>query len=46
MKVEAFQRKQINQKKEEEKQAVENDLYKDLENLEHKNQILSNGSGD
>ena len=41
MKVEDFQRKQLKMKKEEEKQRTEEDLYKDLENFEQKNEQLA-----
>lgn len=38
MKVEEFQRKQIKHKKEEEKKRTEEDLFKDLETLEQRNE--------
>ena len=40
MKVEGYQRKQIKQKKEEEKKQAENELYRDLDEMEHRNQML------
>lgn len=37
MKVEGYQRKQLKQKKEEEKEKAENELYRDLDQMEHQN---------
>lgn len=40
MKIEGFQRKQLKAKKEEEKQSAESELFRDLDEMEHKNQLL------
>ena len=37
MKIEGFQRKQLKAKKEEEKQSAESELFRDLDEMEHKN---------
>ena len=41
MKVEDYQRKQLKQKKVEEKQKAEEELYKELDVMEQKNEQLS-----
>lgn len=41
MKVEDFQRKQIKQKKAEEKKKVEEELFKDLEEMEERNKLIA-----
>jgi len=40
MKVEGFQRKQLKAKMEEEKKKTEDELFRDLDEMEHKNQML------
>jgi len=40
MKIEGYQRKQIKAKKEEEKKQTETELFRDLEEMEHRNQLL------
>ena len=40
MKIESIQRKQINTKKEEEKNQAESELLRDLDEMEHRNQML------
>ena len=40
MKIESIQRKQINTKKEEEKNQAESELFRDLDEMEHRNQML------
>lgn len=40
MKIESIQRKQIKEKKEEEKSQAESELFRDLDEMEHRNQLL------
>lgn len=40
MKIEGYQRKQIKSKKEEEKKQAESELFRDLDEMEHRNQML------
>jgi len=40
MKIEGYQRKQIKAKKEEEKRQTESELFRDLDEMEHRNQLL------
>jgi len=40
MKIEGYQRKQIKAKKEEEKNQAESELFRDLDEMEHRNQML------
>ena len=40
MKIESIQRKQIKQKKEDEKQQAESELFRELNEMEHRNQLL------
>ena len=40
MKVEGYQRKQIKAKREEEKRQAESELFRDLDEMEHRNQML------
>ena len=40
MKIEGYQRKQIKAKKEEEKRQTETELFRDLDEMEHRNQML------
>lgn len=40
MKIESIQRKQIKEKKEEEKSQAESELFRDLDEMEHRNQML------
>ncbi len=40
MKIESIQRKQIKDKKEEEKNQAESELFRDLDEMEHRNQML------
>jgi hypothetical protein len=40
MKVEGYTRKQIKAKKEEEKRQAESELFRDLDEMEHKNQMI------
>lgn len=40
MAIEGYQRKQLKAKKEEEKARAESELFRDLDEMEHKNQML------
>jgi len=40
MKIEGYQRKQIKAKKEEEKKQTESELFRDLDEMEHRNHLL------